>query len=308
MTAVLALTPQPGNVPPRMVLTVTGGTGTTVTISRTDGTGSIINVRGVEPAALSGGSMVAFDYEMPYNQTVSYTARFSDGSTATASGSVNATGPWLVHPGIPSLSQPLIVVSLDSRAKATNQGVHRPLGRDTAVVITDGQRQAETFNLVVRTETLSDEAALDDLVNDASSLLLQIGYPSEGQRTRYSWVSVGNIAVDGLVDNYFPGLAVHWTMPCTVSSRPIGTVVSQRLWPDVVAELFTWADAVGTYSTWRDLIIGDSSGGGGVSSSGETYTDNGDGSLTATGQTDNGDGSITVISGTDNGDGTVTVT
>lgn len=315
MTATLTATPDVSNFPPRVILSGSGFTGSTVTVARADGTSALVNVRALANAPLVSGAFIGYDYEAPDGVSATWTATTATDSVSAAA-TVPATGPRLVHPGIPDLSQPLTITGMGDMTTDLNQGVHRPLGRRTPIVITDGQRHAPTFDLTVLTSSQAAEASMSTLLDDGATLLLQIGYdPSLGvSRTYYLWVSVGQVTKSALAPFFRPDLGgddFSWTLPCTVSSRPSGSLRAQRTWADVVASNATWADVASKYATWRDLILDNQSttaaviGGGGTG--GETFVNNGDGTITVTGATNNGDGTITVVSGVNNGDGTVTV-
>jgi hypothetical protein len=131
--------------------------------------------------------------------------------------------------------------------------VFRPIGRATAVVRTDDVRYEPTFDLQVGTRTLDEEAALIALLTDGSPLLLQVGY--EGQTRRdYVWVSVGEVT-EAPVNPAWDDTYTAWTLPCTVTDAPAGTLQSQRTWDDVMAENASWNDVGAIYASWNDEII-----------------------------------------------------
>lgn len=241
--------------PPHVELTVAGMAGTTVTISRVDAAGNRFPVRTANPATLTSGGWVGFDYEAPFGQSVKYSAKSDTADTAVSSHvTVNMGQPWLIHPGIPALSQQVDVVTLGDRTTDTNQGVHVVLGRADPVVITDGVRRSPTFDLTLRTGTLSDEQALTTLLADASVLLLQVAYGST-DRTFYGWVGIGTVVQSNVVD-WFGTQYLSWLLPCTVTDVPSGLLQATYTWADVIAQYATWADVIAAKATWRDLIAG----------------------------------------------------
>jgi hypothetical protein len=250
----VTVVPEPANSPPRILLNLTGFLGSTVTIQRIDSSGNRSPVRLANPGTLNAGSWVGYDYEAPFNRPVRYEATAtlvvtSDPVTLTA------TRPWLIHPGVPALSQPVALTAPPTRTRETNQGVHSVLGRSTPIVITDGARRAPTFDLALHTDTLDAELALDTLLSDAAVLLLQITYPGV-TRTDYWWVAVGSCTAAPMADFYHDDAEVaQWTLSCTVTDAPSGLLQSQRSWADLIAEEATWADVVADFATWRDVII-----------------------------------------------------
>lgn len=249
----LTVVPQPDNWPPRILLELTGALGTQVTITRVDAAGNRSPVREANPAVLDAGAVIVSDYEAPYNQTVHYVATTSGPTITSDPVTLTADRPWLVHPGIPDLSQPLTIASLGQRTYPTNQGVHRPLGRRTAIVITDGQRQSPTYDLTVRTETEQQLQDLLELVDDAQALLLQIVYP-DAVRTRYEWVSIGDVTEDDIIPAaQFAELS--WVLPCTVVDAPAGLLQAQRTLGDLAADFATLGDIAAAYDTLRDVIL-----------------------------------------------------
>jgi hypothetical protein len=165
---------------------------------------------------------------------------------------LNVAAPWLIHPGIPDLSQPLHIVSVGDETTTTTQSVQYALGRRNPVVQTDGVRHAPTFDLTVATSGSRDRDALDALLGGASVLLLQITYP-DTQESDYKWVSVGDVTRSRLIQFYGEPRRM-WSLPCTETDAPSGLLQAQRTWADVVAEFPTWQDVINTYATWADVI------------------------------------------------------
>lgn len=248
----LTVIPDPTNTPPRVLLELTGALGTTATIVRVDSAGNQTPVRLADPEPLDAGTAVVYDYEAPYNTPVTYVAETTAFTITSDPVTLVVSQPWLVHPGVPDLSMPILVAQVGDRTRDTNQGVHRPLGRADAIVITDGQRWSPTFNLTIGVSTVDEERALEALLDDTSPLLLQIVYPGS-RRTMYEWVSVGTVTESDLLP-YFPGEYQTWTLPCTVTSAPSGMLQAQRTLGDVSAEFATLGDIAAAYATMRDII------------------------------------------------------
>jgi hypothetical protein len=245
----LVATPQPDNWPPRIKLELTATTVTTVTIYRIGPNGRPIPVRGGDPATTTSGLIVVYDYEAPHNRPVYYTAATRTSSTVT----LVVPRPWLYHPGVPSLSQPIQTIGpVSDEESASAAGVHEIAGRTFPIVVTDGRRKSPRFPLQVLTDDETAEQGMVDLFYDTSPLLLQIPGTT---RTIYRWVSVGSVVMST------PGGSEDdmrlWSMPCIEVDRPAGGIQVQRTWATLAAECATWADVAARYTTWRGVLTGE---------------------------------------------------
>lgn len=251
MTAVLTATPQPSNVPPRVLLAVTGMAGATVTITRT-GTDGTVTVRTANPGTLTAGAFTVSDYEATFGIAYTYTATSNTADTATASATLTVSGPWLFHLADSTLSMPIRVMSRGERTLATNQGVHTVIGRPAAVVRSDGVRRLPTFPLLVGTSTLAEEAALTAILADSSVLLLQIAYTGVTRAESY-YVSVGDVTMTDVAD-WFGNPFTQWTLPCTVTAVPTGSQQSAWTYAGLSAAFATYATADAAYTTYADML------------------------------------------------------
>lgn len=238
---------------PRIQLSVGAMVGTQVTITRTDSAGNQAPVRSANPAMLSGGAWVGFDYEPPFQVPVTYTAVSDTGDTKISPPQVlNVATPWLIHPGIPDLSRPVTIADLGDETTGTDQGVHYVLGRRNPIVITGGQRRGGTFDLVLRSYSTHEAQALTTLLDDASVLLLQVAYPFTGL-TDYRWVAVGDVVKHRVSRDWSdPGL--RWTLPCTVTDPPVGLLRPQWTYGDVIANYGSYTAVAAAFASYRDLI------------------------------------------------------
>jgi hypothetical protein len=233
--------------------TVYAPAATQVTITRINADGARSTVRDANPKMLVGGVAPVYDYEAPFGQPVTYTATTdATASLATAPVTLAVTQPWLLHPGIPNLSQPVTVRTIGDQTSDTLQGVHYVLGRDKPVVISDGVRHASTFDLTLKTSTQADGLMLEGLLSDASPLLLQAAYPYTGE-TFYGWVSIGGVTRSPYNRFIHPG--VVWTLSCTEVDRPAGLLQTQRPRADVAAQFLTLAEVRDTYARLLDVYI-----------------------------------------------------
>ena len=221
MTTTVTATPQPDATPPRIRLDITTDQ-TSLTVYRVAADGSTVAVRTYDggPLTVTGGSTFLYDPEAPQGEPVSYTTD-DPATTGSATVTVDSGQVWLTHPNAPSRSVPVRVSAVSDRTAPANQSVRYPLGRQFPIVANDGQRKAPAYTLTVLTSGDGDAAALEALLNDLSTLLLNV--PASrgwvGMGTEY--VSVGDLAVSN------PGRVVTsvnrlWDLPCTVTDRPSG--------------------------------------------------------------------------------------
>lgn len=261
----LTATPDPTNWPPRIALHVTGSTGTTVSVTRQNTDGTTYSVRSGSPATIVSGGARPYDYESPWRLGGTYTARDSTGATATATVAglweFGAVNPWLIHPGIPSLSMPIEVVRLGDRTTSVSRGVFKVLGRADPVTVGDGTRGSEQFDLVVRTRwnddlgpsDLQDEDRMRRILADGSPLLMQFAYDGS-RRWRWQWVSVDQVTASDVVP-WVDSEGIEWTLPCTVVRAPSGSLQAQWTNAGVLARYATNTDVLATFATCDDLLI-----------------------------------------------------
>lgn len=248
----VTVVPEPLNTPPRVRIELTGFLGSTVTVVRIDQAGNVTPIRLANPATLDGGTWLGYDYEAPFQQIVTYQATAT--LTVTSDPVVlDVSQPWLIHPGIPDLSQPIQLTGVPQKSRATNQGVHNVLGRRTPIIITDGARRAPTFDLMLHTDNADQEDALNELLDDASVLLLQIAYPGV-TKTSYQWVGIDNAQAQSLTDIWQDNDTLQWTLSCTETDYPDGLLQAQRTLADVASEFATLGDLANNYATLRDII------------------------------------------------------
>jgi hypothetical protein len=205
------------------------------------------------PLPLSGGVALVYDPEMPLGQPVTYSSTESP-AVVSAAVTVDSLRAWLVHPGLPELSQPIFVSELSARKQAVQRGVFQPLGRRSPVVQTDGARKTPEYQLDVLTRTVDERAALDALLWDAGVLLLNVP-AGKGWGVTSEYVSVGDVT-ESRVERYLGHAERVWSLPCTVVDRPLGGSQAERTWADVIVDNATWADVLGKYPTWLDLLAG----------------------------------------------------
>lgn len=260
MTITVVATLEASNAPPRVRLDVTsvGGGNLQATVTRLGADGRTVPVRTADgnplPLTVSGSDRVglAYDYEAAYGTTVQYgTGEFGPSGSPLL---VDVSQPWLIHVGIPTLSQPVTFGegSFAEELLTVSRGVFRPLGRSSVVVVTDGARKdpQSSFTLVI--ETLPQIAGLKALLKNASPLLLNIPVGlNTGVDTDY--ISVGDVPIRRLTANVIDTYRLV-PMPYDVVDRPAGGSQSQRTYADVLNAFATYADVLAAYSTYAELL------------------------------------------------------
>lgn len=256
-TVTLIATPDAASTPPRVLLAVTAsGTPTvsTVTLSRTDADGNTRLVRTPDggPLLLSAGAASIYDYEIPYGTAVTYS--IAEGSAPSTSAALAVDVPWLVHLGTPTRSVPLDFLrgSSDEESWPIDQGVFPILLRDDPMVITSDTRQSASSTLIVGTDTLEQKNNLRAVLQDGSTLLLNVS-PALGLGIETAYVAIGNVTPKRRSDI---GTAPFWnfTMPYQTVARPAGGTRAPVTWDDVDAQFGPWSD-IPAGTTWAALAI-----------------------------------------------------
>lgn len=291
--ATITATADASNLPPRMQLDVTGASGTLVTITRTDPDGNIRPVRAAEPGPLTSGAATVYDYESPFDPagtaSLTYTMSSDGGSTGSVTvAALKVQQSWLIHPGVPDLSQPINGITIGQVATESGATLHQPLGRKYPIPVSDGVRKARTFNLVLKTRQsgtndlplfpsaslypsgtlfpsgstftagngpwLSSTAALWDLFEDTAPLLLQLAYPYTAA-TWYRWVNIGTVTEDRISMNFGDPYRIL-TLACTEVDRPAGGVAAQRTYTTLLGEDATYTAVTADYTTYHGVLTG----------------------------------------------------
>jgi hypothetical protein len=242
-----------------VALALTGAGSLIYTITRTDGAGNTGTVRNGDPAIPSAGSWVGNDYEAPLDSTLTYAATLTTTpftvttatSTVTLSGS---GGPWLGHPGKPSLNIRILVADYVTGGRAARAQVLNVLGRARPV----GQsirRASPTGSLKVRIAGQDALDALDALLDDGAPLLLRGPANWIGYGTKY--LQIGDTECERLTrvatDDRF-----LVTLPWTEVDRQAGTAEGGAgyRWDDVMTAYATWSDLAAGEATWLDVLDG----------------------------------------------------
>lgn len=245
--------------PPRVKLTVTDtlSANSSVTITRQNPNGRIVPVRtpSGEALELSGGTGLVYDYEAPFGQSVYYST-LEDPATVSAATVLDETRVWLIHPGVPVVSQP-VELGKSSNAEETfevNEGVFWPMGRETPLIFNDGTRKAPGSDLTVLTKTAAQSQALMTLLSDPTTLLLNV--PADlGLDIETAYISVGTLT-RRRVSDIGDASERAFALPYRVVRRPSGGSQSARTLADIYTQYATLADVKATYATMFDLLAG----------------------------------------------------
>lgn len=259
MTATITAVAMPANTPPRVQLTIAGvttGAGT-ATIQRTDTNGQQNNVRGAEPITLVSGGGIVFDYEIPYGQNSTYIVIDSLGATVATSSvtKLAVTQAWLIHPAVPSLSQPLYSTHLDDGVLPSGiVNVVIP-GRKYPVPIGDGVRKSEQSTLTLRVKDAAGATAMNALLAGSSPLLLQLVYPWTTV-SEWFYIAPGDLTRSRRSELFSDGRRTY-SVPFTTVDRPPGSITALWTWANVIAKYATWQVVYPTkYHTWTGVDTG----------------------------------------------------
>lgn len=259
----IIVTTEPTNLPPRVLIEVDFSAETpdpdTAEIVRIDSAGTH-PVRSAEPATLTGGTWVGYDYEAPFSEPVTYRVTASSETVVeSAAVSLPVTDPWLIHPLVPSRSVrvagPLKFgpASWAQIQRTTRRGVFAVSGRTDPVIVTGGARSGGEGALEILCDTRDDVALVWSLLDDEAPLLLRLPVAPIWDGLMSGWLSVGD--VQSARRFVWLGHEQHtMTLPVISTRRPAGAAQAQWTWADVVANHATWQSVIDTYPTWADLV------------------------------------------------------
>lgn len=182
---------------------------------------------------IDAADATVFDMEVGNGQTVYYRARalhndsgsFIVGDWTEDDTVWESNEWWLKSPLHPGLNCPVYVHSFPSIQRPARQGTFQALGATNAIVVSD-TRAAWRGTVVMRLDTSSQAAAIDDLLDLGGILLLQ-GSPDDRNWTdRY--VKIGDLDRARLADKEFVEGSLD-TLPWVEVDAPSGTIDE---WPD----------------------------------------------------------------------------
>ncbi|MFF1820399.1 hypothetical protein ACFVWG_24045 [Kribbella sp. NPDC058245] len=228
----------------------------TATVERVNADGTVIPVRGADPATLVAGAWIGDDYEAPLDLSFYYQATSTDRPGVVVTSETyemdSAGRTWLKHPGRPFLNTVVEVAGPPDLTRPVAQGVFEVLGRSRPVAVTM-RRNSERGELVLNTRTDTERVALVGLLDDGGPLFLAApgGY---GLGSVY-------IAVGEVTERRLTGLGAtqdrQFVLPFTVVDRPIGTALALgNSWSDVYGAYASWSQLLATEGTWTGVLEG----------------------------------------------------
>jgi len=233
------------------IVTATGLTGATYTISRAAPSGNTAGVRGHTSQTVSAATVIAHDYEAPLNVSLVYTVTtYDSGGTVVETASAAAftvtwidCESWLVDLARPTNSLVLTIQSLDALTFDFAAGVHRVLNR-RAPVLTTLPAYTPSGELVVLTDTLPERDQVRDLLGNGYPILIR-SPPDQGIGNMY-------LGVTQFIEERFLTLGVR-------SERRfrIQTVQVERPDPGLFVPIppNTYANVKASFATYADLKV-----------------------------------------------------
>jgi len=228
----------------------------TASVQRVNADGTVVPVRGADPATLVAGAWVGDDYEAPLDEVFYYQATSVDrpGVTITSpTYTMDSAGKtWLKHPGRPFLNSIIEVAAPPDLTRPVAQGVFEVLGRSRPVAVTM-RRNSERGTLVVNTRTDVDRSAILGLLDDGNPLFLSTpgGYGIGSVYIAVAEVTEHRRTVLGRTEDR------SFDLPFTVVDRPPGTAVAVgNSWADVLAAYASWSQVLATEGTWTGVLEG----------------------------------------------------
>jgi hypothetical protein len=237
-----------------------------VSVYRVGATGARTLVRGdgglIDRQVITSDLLLAEDHEAPFGVPVYYKIEIydPDGDLASTRSSAAVTltiadinTTWLKDPGNPQRNLLVMVESAPDWQRPIEQAAYVVRGRRNKVTHS-GKRQGLEGDLVIRTRSDEERAALHLLLDSGNTLLWQ-ATPGMGVDDMY--VNVGAVP-EARVAKLAQDVWRAWTLPLTEADMPATTGVNGaagRTWQDVLTEFDTWQDVLNTYATWEDVFL-----------------------------------------------------
>lgn len=162
----------------------------TYTVMRAAPSGNTAGVRGATDATVTATTMIARDWEAPFDLQLVYTATAYDGAgavlataTQTVTVSYGECPAWLVDLARPTNSLPVTIQEFQELSFDVPAGVHRVLDR-RAPVLTTRPAYTPSAELVVLADTQAQRDHLRDLLGSGYPFLLRTD-PAQGIGNMY---------------------------------------------------------------------------------------------------------------------------
>jgi hypothetical protein len=128
----------------------------------------------------TAGAFTLYDYEAPNGTAVTYRGRALHDYSGVYAASAwvedtetwESTAWWVKHPQRPDLNTSFKVRSFKAKQRASRAGVFQALGAAAPVVVQD-KRETARGEIVLRMDSAADQEALDALLDESATLLIQ---------------------------------------------------------------------------------------------------------------------------------------
>lgn len=160
------------------------------------------------------------------------------------------TGVWFKSITRPWLNREVAVVSHGDITRPARNGIFPVIGRTYAVAVTD-VRLARQWEMVVKTDTLSDADALDLVFASGDPLFVQV--PATGV---LATVPGGYVVAGDVKRSRFGTVSTRrwFDLPLTEVAPPGPDVVgSTSTWETLVAEFGSWTAVLAEFGSWTEV-------------------------------------------------------
>jgi hypothetical protein len=231
----------------------------TVSVTGTGGETTVLGDVQASGVYLQSNDAASSGYVVDNIEVFSYGASADIAETSSPL-TLDAVDAWLIHPGTPVLSIPIIENSNDTATRlveigeienATNATIHRILGSATPIPTTTGPRSDDTSTLTIETVTTDEAAAVRALLASDIPILIQIP-PDWDLDFNCGFYQVGNVRTsrsDPIINSYRT-----FTLPLTKVQSPVVDVENTGWsYAAVAAEFATYSALMVTFATYADL-------------------------------------------------------
>lgn len=209
-------------------------------------------VRTAAPLALSAGRGTLRDYEAPFGATSLYVVQAGTGEFTGGAITPTSSVAWLVHPGLPEWSVPLLVEKWPTWQRPVSAAELQPISRVRPIVVST-VRQSARGELGVLTDSLDGAARMERILSGGVPLLLNTG---EGQPAA-RWVAVGDVSAEP-IENYGAPVesCVAWSLPLTEVDPPTGVSVAAWTFQDSNLASASFGETLTKAPTFADRAAG----------------------------------------------------
>ncbi len=117
----------------------------------------------------------------------------------------------------------------------------------------DGQRKADTFTLVLRTDGQTELDALKAILSDLSPLLLNVPADTGWVDLSTAYIAVGDLSRAN-PGGFLAFQQRFWSLPCSVVDRPTGGAQSFNTYAYSLSLYPTYADRKAAHATYGEAF------------------------------------------------------